>query len=83
MHTCRFCARRMCTWRALALCALSFQSTSAWPTSPSPAPLTGDCPQARPVPAPAIAPLPVLVDTFINKYFPPRLDGSNSSKVPK
>eukprot|EP00965_Chrysotila_dentata_P216261 6189272-Pleurochrysis_carterae.AAC.1 len=48
----------MCTWRALALCALSSPSPSAWPTSLSPAPLTGDRQQARPAPALATAPSP-------------------------
>eukprot|EP00965_Chrysotila_dentata_P144191 4762112-Pleurochrysis_carterae.AAC.1 len=47
--------RRMCTSRALALCALGFPVlASAWPTLP-PAPLTEHRSQARPDPVPAIA----------------------------
>eukprot|EP00965_Chrysotila_dentata_P190609 6173995-Pleurochrysis_carterae.AAC.1 len=71
MHTCRFCALVACVPRALALCALSLQSTSCAWLSLSPAPPTGDQLQARPAPHLRLLP-----------YFPARLDGSNSSKIP-
>eukprot|EP00965_Chrysotila_dentata_P084326 2784717-Pleurochrysis_carterae.AAC.2 len=51
-------SRRMCTWRALAICALSFQSPSAWPTSPSSLRPDRRPPQARPAPASVLAPAP-------------------------
>eukprot|EP00965_Chrysotila_dentata_P163130 5387794-Pleurochrysis_carterae.AAC.1 len=73
----------MCTWRALALCALIFQSTqNAWPTSPS-APSTRDRPQARSASTPELALDPYLLAFCINKYVPARPGRSNSSKVPK
>eukprot|EP00965_Chrysotila_dentata_P023403 775792-Pleurochrysis_carterae.AAC.1 len=59
MHTCRFCARIARVLAARSPSALSVSSLpSAWPTSPSPCALTGDHPQARPAPAPAIVPVP-------------------------
>eukprot|EP00965_Chrysotila_dentata_P010076 328297-Pleurochrysis_carterae.AAC.2 len=83
MHSCRFCARIACVLGARSPSALWVSSLpSAWPTSPSPAPLTGDRPQARPAPALEHASDPYLLVNCIDKYVPARPDGSNSSKGP-